>query len=162
MKRATTLIIISFLLLCAMLGCKSYGKRLEFNKDEVYYTPAVTEDEAKNLGNYLQKIGYFSGQGYTVQLDKSNDTYQARFVVQKGIENNDAALNAFKGLVNQLSKDVFNGGKVEVHICDDKLKTLKVVKMNGDVVRAEQSDETLDQQRLAVCKLPSPLYAADV
>lgn len=137
MKRVTVPIIICFLLLCVMLGCNSYGKRLEFNKDEVYYTQAVTEDEAKSLGNYLQKIGYFSGQGYTVQLDKANDTYQARFVVQKGIESNDAALNAFKGLVNQLSKDVFKGGKVEIHLCDEHLKTLKVVKMNGDVVRLE-------------------------
>ena len=159
MKRATTLTIISFLFLCTMLGCKSYGKRLEFNKDEVYYTSAVTEDEAKNLGNYLVKIEYFTGQKYTVQLDKSDDTYQARFVVQPGIENNEEALPAFKRLVNQLSKDVFNGAKVEIHLCDSKLKTLKVVKMNGDVVRARQSDDTSAQQRLAALNLPSLLYS---
>ena len=72
------------------------------------------------MGNYLVKIEYFTGQKYTVQLDKSDDTYQARFVVQPGIENNEEALPAFKRLVNQLSKDVFNGAKVEIHLCDSK------------------------------------------
>ncbi|MDT5123388.1 MAG: hypothetical protein QOC96_2870 [Acidobacteriota bacterium] len=159
MKRATTLTIISFLFLCAMLGCNSFGKRLEFNKGELYYTSAVTEDEAKKLGNYLVIIGYFADRQVTVQLDKSSDTYQVRFVVQEGGEKNEEALASFKLLVNMLSKDVFNGAKVEIHLCNDKLKTIKVVKMNGDVVRAEQSNDSPGSQRLAALNLSALLYS---
>jgi hypothetical protein len=159
MKRATTLTIISFLFLCTMLGCNSFGKRLEFNKGELYYTSAVTEDEAKNLGNYLVKIGYFADKQVTVQLDKSGDTYQVKFVIQEGGEKNEEAIASFKLIVNLISKEVFNGAKVEVHLCNDKLKTIKVVKMNGEVVRAQQSDDSASSQRLAALNLPGLLYS---
>lgn len=134
--KKTNRAVIGFLFLCAMLACASYGKRLEFNQGELYYTSAVTEDEAKNLGNYLVKVGYFADKKVAVQLDKSGDTYQVRFVVQKGGENNQEAIAAFKELVNMISKDVFKGAKTEIHLCDDSLKTIKVVKMNGDVTDA--------------------------
>src|SRR5210317_1724895 len=108
-------------------GCGQHGKRLEFNGGEVYYTSSVTEKEAKKLGKYLVDSGFFDGNEKTVQLDKSGDVYQCRMVIKKGYESDSDYLDLTKIFALRLTRDVFNGDKAEVHLCDEYLKTLKVV-----------------------------------
>lgn len=130
MKRTILLTMICCLLTGLMLGCSSYGTKLEFNGSQVFYTKNVTEAEAKKLGDYLVKGEFFSDQNKgTVQLDKSGDTYQFRMVVKEGVAIDDKLVALFKTVATELSKNVFNGAKVEIHLCDSNLKTLKVVPM---------------------------------
>lgn len=121
-----------FVLAVSLLSaaCSNYGTKLDFKKGELYYTSNVTEDEAKKLGNYLTEIDYFNDQEkLSVQLDKANDTYQVRFVVKDGIENNEQIQQQFKQLAKIMSGKVFGGAKTEVHFTDQHLKTLKVLPM---------------------------------
>ncbi len=131
MKRTILLIVIGCLATVLMLGCNAYGTKLEYGKGELYYTKNVTEAEAKKLGDYLTKIKFFEGDGKTVQLDKSGDTYQFRMVVKEGLDKDEKYITASQEAAVEISKNVFEGAKVEVHLCDNKLKTLKVVTMNG-------------------------------
>ncbi len=76
----TTTLILT-VLLAVGLACSSYGTKLDFNGGELYYTDNVTEADAKKLGDYLVKSGFFGGRQVTVQLDKAGATYQFRMVV---------------------------------------------------------------------------------
>ena len=116
------------ILLASGLACNSYGEKLEFNGGDVYYTKNSNEADAKKLGEYLVKEGFFDGKPKTVQLDKSGSTYQVRLVIQKEKQNDQATADNLKEFAGQISKDVFGNAATEVHICDEELKTIKVVK----------------------------------
>jgi hypothetical protein len=116
------------MLLFAGLACSNYGTKLDFNGGEVYYTDKVTEAEAKKLGEYLVKEEFFDGKPKTVQLDKAGSTYQFRMVVQKEKQNDEGTIELMKTFAGQISADVFNDAPTELHICDESLKTVRVVK----------------------------------
>ena len=116
------------ILLVVGLACNQYGEKLEYNGGELYYTKNVTEAEAKKLGDYMVKEGFYDGTKKSVQLDKSGSTYQFRMVVVKDKQTDPATAAAMKNIANELSQNVFNNAPTEVHICDDQLKTLQVVK----------------------------------
>ncbi len=116
------------ILLAFGLACNQYGEKLEFNGGELYYTKNVAEAEARKLGEYLVKEEFYDGKEKTVQLDKEGGTYQFRMVVIEDKRNDESTLEIFKTFASQLSTDVFNDAPVEVHVCDEKLKTLKIVK----------------------------------
>lgn len=131
LRKKSLVILIGCLLTGLMIGCDSYGTKLDFNGGELYYTKNTTEADAKKLGDYLVKGKYFDGEKKTVQLDKSGDTYQVRMVVKEGTEKDEKNVALFQVIANDISKNVFGGAKTEIHLCDDHLKTQKVVSMNG-------------------------------
>tara|TARA_B100001250_G_C19140289_1_gene503515 strand:+ start:36 stop:419 length:384 start_codon:yes stop_codon:yes gene_type:complete len=108
-------------------SCEGYGELLEFNGGELYYTSNVTLAEANKLGKYCVKEGFFDGNEKTIQLDKEGSTYLFRMVVKKGIENDQEFINIAKVTAAELSQNVFNGKQVDIHLCDENLKTLRVV-----------------------------------
>ena len=127
-KNFITTILVLTVLMAVGLACGSYGTKLDFNGGELYYTDNVTEADAKKLGDYLVKSGFFDGRKITVQLDKSGSTYQFRMVVVKEKQNDDATMILMKAFAGEISEDVFNDAPTELHICDDQLKTLRVLK----------------------------------
>jgi hypothetical protein len=131
MKRPVLLLIIGCFVMCLMLGCNSYGTKLVFNGGELYYTKNVTETEANKLGDFLVGSGYFTGDKKSVQLDKSGETYQVRMAVKEGIDKDEKFLALYPVYAAAISKNVFNGAQVEIHLTDAQLKTLKVVPMKG-------------------------------
>lgn len=131
---ATTLITIMFLLF-SVSGCSKldYGTKLTFAKtNELYYTDKVTSKEAQALGDYLVKIGIFADDSNTrsVQLNKDGSTYEFRMVVKKGLEQDQTVVEAMKIISLDLSNTIFNGAPVDIHLCDDKFETLRVVISN--------------------------------
>ena len=127
-KNSITTILVLTILLAVGLACSTYGTKLDFNGGELYYTDNVTEADAKKLGEYLVKSGFFDGRKITVQLDKSGATYQFRMVVVKEKQNDDATMILMKTFAGEISEEVFNDAPTELHICDDQLKTLRVLK----------------------------------
>ena len=120
-----TFLIVAVMIASVFKG--NYGTELKFNGGQLFYTSAVTKDEAEKLGNYLIKEGVFDGNKKTVQLNKSNNTYEVRMVVKKGIDQDTDIIDAIKELNEAISKDVFNSSPVETHLCDEKLKTIRVI-----------------------------------
>jgi hypothetical protein len=121
-------IVAIAMMLVVVLACNQHGTKLEFNGGELYYTDNVTEAEAKKLGEYLVKETFFDGQKKSVQLDKSGSTYQFRMVVKKELQNDDSFTANAKVAATEISENVFNKAPTEVHICDENLKTIRVVK----------------------------------
>ena len=114
-------------LLAIGLACSGNGTKLDYNGGELFYTSNVTEAEAKKLGDFLVKEQVFSGKRATVQLDKAAGTYQVRMVIIPEKQNDAVYQGLLKTFAGQISSEVFNNGATEIHICDDSLKTLKVV-----------------------------------
>ena len=127
-KNFLTTILVLTVLLAVGLACTGYGTKLDFNNGELYYTDNVTESDAKKLGDYLVKSGFFNGRKITVQLDKSGATYQFRMVVQPEKQNDEATMVLMKAFASEISEEVFNNAPTELHICDDQLKTIRVLK----------------------------------
>ncbi len=131
MKRYALSLLLGIFYLVTLTGCQSFGKKLEFNKGELYYTDSVTEAEANKLGEYLVKGEFFDGKEKTVQVNKEGGTYQFRMVVGENFRNDQDFLDNAKTFCSELSINVFGNAPVEVHVCDERLNTLKVVKATG-------------------------------
>jgi hypothetical protein len=127
---SVSILIVAVLFSLIVTGCSNYGTKLTYNKtNDLYYTGNVTKEEAQSLGDYLVEQEFFANDenARSVQLDKSGSTYQFRMVVKKGLEQDQSTINTAKIFAAELSKSVFNGKTVDIHFCDDSLKTLKVV-----------------------------------
>jgi hypothetical protein len=125
-----------------LISCgDGYGTKLEYGSTELYYTDKVTEKEAKALGDYLEETKFTEGdETKTVQLTKEGDVYQFRMVVKESyLDDEDyEAIAAYYAYT--LSLDVFDGEEVEMHFCDDKLETKKVVEMDKGYAGDEDMD----------------------
>lgn len=116
--------------IAGFVSCSNYGEKKMFDSTELYYTDKVTEAEADALGKFLQDEEFTDGSDTkTVQLTKEGDVYQFRLVVKEGYEKDEDYIAIAEAFAGQISENVFEGKEVEIHLCDDKLKTLKVVKM---------------------------------
>ena len=104
------------------------GHKIMFNGGELYHTSSVSETEARKLGEYLVKNGFFDGNPTSVQITRSNGTIQFRMVVIKAMDRDPQFVQMATQFSQELSRDVFGGKTVELHLCDENLKTLKVVK----------------------------------
>jgi hypothetical protein len=104
-----------------------WGNKLTFNGGDLYYTSSVQETEAKKLGEYLTQGGFFDGSQKSVQIHKSGDIWEFRVVVKQGYEKDEKNVEIFKKIAVELSKDVFKGVPVDIHLCDPYFKTLRVV-----------------------------------
>ncbi len=135
MLRMVTL--AGLLLSVALISGCDYGTKLEFNGGELYYTDNVDEAMAKRLGKYLVKEKFFDGKEKSVQLDKQDGVLQFRMVVVEDYKDRkDFMPILFRVMATQISRDVFDGQPLEVHLCDNRLKTLDVVKQL-DVKKSE-------------------------
>jgi hypothetical protein len=122
------------LLLTGVVG--GYGTQLTFNHGELYYTASVKADDAQRLGSYLVKEKFFDGHRISVQLTKENGTYQSRMVTQPKALEDKGYMQIAGQFAGEMSQHVFNGAKVEIHLCDDHLKTVKVI---PEASKAKQS-----------------------
>ena len=109
-----------------------YGTMLEFNATQVYYTSNVTENEATKLGEFLIREEFADGVEKTIQLDKENDIYQFRMVAIDTVINNEEWTPVFKSFLSDIKIDLFSDSNVELHLCDDNLETVQVVKFEAN------------------------------
>jgi hypothetical protein len=120
------------LVLLALSGC-GYGSKVQHGNIEVYYTDGVTQAEADRLGAYLAKTWGAAGGRRSVQIKKTDDGYQFRMVVRKEFQKNENMLKRLQFDAARVSRDVFDGAAVELHACDEHLRTLQAFPPRPDV-----------------------------
>lgn len=123
----TSLFILG--LVVFLTSCNPYGKKLEYNGTEVYYTDLVERHEAEKLGDYLVSSEFADGNPKSVQLtkDKESGNYAFRMVTTPEAAKNKAYEVLFKVVAKQISDTVLNKAVVDFHVCDNTFKTLKVI-----------------------------------
>jgi hypothetical protein len=113
---------------CAGKYPSEWGKRLQYGDCKLFYTPLVTEEKARKLGDYLVETGFFKkGNAGTVQITKEGDLYQFRMVVKEGVGDDTEFLKAVGMFAAHLSRNVFDNEMLEIHLCDKQFKTLQTV-----------------------------------
>jgi hypothetical protein len=113
----------------AFSSCNDLGTKKEYNGVELYYKGDVTETEADALGVFLKETGFSDGSRKTIQLLKNGSTYEMHMVVIDGYQDKEdwtASVSEYAGMI---SDNVFKGASVEMHLCDENMKTLKVLQM---------------------------------
>lgn len=134
-------LLLFIMLVLGSCSRPDYGALLHFNNAELYFTERVTESEATRLGEYLVDYGIFSGQVITVQLDKDQTTYLFRWVFPDTTTLDSTALRNVGLFTIQLSEEVFHHAPVDIHFCNERLETQKVVPFlatNTEAVRQDQ------------------------
>ncbi|MBL0069859.1 MAG: hypothetical protein IPP39_15725 [Chitinophagaceae bacterium] len=141
--------------LFSLMSCSgNYGEKVTFstNTGEVYYKgDGVTEADAKAVGEFLEKQGYFSKDGNrtSVQISKKDKTIEARFVVNDtklaAVKNADASFEIIGAL---MSKEVFKNEPVDVIYTDDKFADKKTIAYNPKVLESANTiAEIKDMQK---------------
>ena len=127
MRISKKLILICFSL--AIVACSGYGKKLEYNKTEVYYTANIEKLEAEKLGEFLVSSGFAGENEKSVQLSKNEESgnYQFRMVTTEEAANSESYQTIFKMFAKQISDSVFNKKPVDFHVCNNTFETLKVI-----------------------------------
>lgn len=127
MKISKKIILICFSL--TIVACSGYGKKLEYNKTEVYYTSNVKKSEAEKLGEFLVSSGFAGENEKSVQLSKNEESgnYQFRMVTTEKAANSESYQTIFKMFAKQISDSVFNKKPVDFHVCNNTFETLKVI-----------------------------------
>lgn len=113
------------------LACDGYGQKLKQKNIEVYIKKPVTRDQGMKLLNFLvdSKFGATPGRK-TLQLLKKEEVFQLRMVIKGKPEDLDpAALNSLKLIGGLVANQVLDGAELELHLCNNRLKTQKVLKI---------------------------------
>ncbi len=113
--------------LVLLTGATKYGAVLKVNQSDLYYTTAVSKEQAQALGDYLVQAQFFDGRHLSVQLTKEGQILQVRFPVKPGFEKDEAYVVSVRVAADELSQKVFHGQPVEIDLCDSELKTLRAV-----------------------------------
>jgi hypothetical protein len=108
-----------------------HGELLSVNGAELYFTSSVTRAEAEKLAEYLVRVGHFGGVRKRVQLTRAGKIYQVRYAVRKGVESDSGLIQDWQFAAAEMSREVFGGEPVEIHLCDRSLQTLRVVMPTG-------------------------------
>jgi ribosomal protein S16 len=103
-----------------------FGRELSFGKAKLFFKLPVTESEARRLGEYLVAQEVLKPDS-RCQIAKQEGVYQFRFLAKEGIGLDQQFVTLLKVFASQLSQNVFEGAKVEIHLCDERLKTVQVV-----------------------------------
>lgn len=126
MKRLLSLIAIVSVLFVA---CNSYGDKYTVKNSEIYYKDGMTADDAKKLGDFLAKNGYFdSTNKKSVQLLKDKDSIAVKFVVDKAkVNENKGSEFLFTIIGSAISSEVFPGKPLRIELADPYMKTFKSI-----------------------------------
>ena len=111
----------------AVTGGFNSEKQLVFNNGELHYVLPVTDAEANRFGEFLLANHVFNGDRKTVEIKKVGSVYQFRMVVNKGTEKDEKYASICKMFCGEISRSVFGGAPVTIHLCDDHLNTVRVI-----------------------------------
>jgi hypothetical protein len=130
MKKIFGIAVIALLFLPVLISCNNNGKKIkvEGTKGEVYYTEGVTESEAKKVGDVLKDEYFSSDKGASIQVTKEKEEYTVRFIYDKDFYDKHENLeNVFKQFGLKISREVFNGEKVNIALADERFKDFKTI-----------------------------------
>jgi hypothetical protein len=106
------------------LGLGGQHRLVVGTKDEVYFTGAATQDDARALGEALKKAGYFEDRGFTVILSKDSDGTAISFVVKDGVWDDAAMASGYQDLGRGLAPAV-GGLPIKVRLVNALKQTKK-------------------------------------
>lgn len=119
---------------------QEWGEKVVNFGTEIYYKGDVTKEDATKLGERLKESEFSDGTRKSIQLLKEEGVWQFRMVVLPEFAEDEMMRNTFRQMCLELSSH-FEGEQVVVHICDNELKTLHVVKgLRGRLMMVDEAE----------------------
>lgn len=95
---------------------------------EIRYTNKVMIEDVEKLKDFLIDYKFSSDRvEKTVEIDRENMTYIFKLVIEKNRLEDKNVISYLTLLKMEMSKNVFSGLVVKIHMCDDLMNTLKVI-----------------------------------
>ena len=116
----------------AIVMPEDFGRKLIFlESNALYYTDDVTLEEAQRLGTYLVQESFFKNDDMvrSIQLNHNGTAYEFCMIIEEGLETDPGLVAGMENLASILSNDVFDNERLEVHLCADRFRTLKIIEM---------------------------------
>jgi hypothetical protein len=124
--RGLAYLVVALVYLVAVFARRGRGARLRLQGGgELYYTPPVTKAEASSVAAYFN-AGRKGARGL-YQLSRKEHSYQLRVSVLPGTENNAHSAAVWQDIAGDLSEYCLGHAPIEVHLCNGRLKTLRVI-----------------------------------
>lgn len=127
MKHTLRYVVLFAALLLPLSACNKYGKKVSENGCEVHYKKPIKKSRAKKVLKFLNDTKFCNGSRKSLQIRKEGEGFEFRMVVKKDKEKDPKVLKMMGIYAAQLSANVFDKKRVEIHLCDKRLKTIKVV-----------------------------------
>jgi len=109
---------------------ESPAPHLTFGPDEeVIYDNGAAEAEARKIGQFLQANGFFNGVGgKSVRVMRPENVLVVEFVLQQRALDDPLFVKDFKVVQARLSREVFDGRPVEVHLVNNRWEVQHTLK----------------------------------
>lgn len=98
-----------------------------FYGGEIYYTKKIKKKQVEKLGSFLIQDEFFDGSTKSVLLDRKDKEYHFHMVVLDGYVEDSEFLTITKMYSKHLSDHAFSGAPVHIHLCDNRMNTLKII-----------------------------------
>lgn len=108
------------------LGIYPFGKRVTFNKNELYYTKDVTRQEVDKLIKYLMSTGGADTE-VSFQLDRDGDTLVVRMVGSSEAIKTSEFDASFDAMEREFQQFVFTDTNVRFEVTDFKFEPAKII-----------------------------------
>ena len=92
---------------------------------EVFFDEQVDRKLAEQFAKHYADTN--AGKGMTLKIARRDTVYEVHMVVLKGLVNDPGVLAGMRLEGALLSERIFNGAPVEMHLCDEVLRVLRVV-----------------------------------
>lgn len=105
----------------------NHGTRLSMGEGDLFFTNNVQRAVAERLRVFLMAQGFTGKNSITAQLNLANTTWQFRLMVLPQKAKDPDYIATCRAFGAQLSREVFGGAAVEVHLCDLDFRTLHAI-----------------------------------
>ena len=132
-KLAGALVAAAIAAVC-LLAANS-DSQLTFKQGVLLYNASISPDVATSVGEYLVRQKYFSDEkAVTVQLDREQEVYRLRFVIDPAHANDVLPNIAFGMMGSEIAREVLGGQSIEVALYDERLQPVKIVPASAKLV----------------------------
>lgn len=105
----------------------NHGTRLDMGKGDLFFTNTIQRVVAERLRTFLLAQGFTGANSITAQLNLADSTWQFRLMVLPQKAKDPDYIATCQAFGAQLSRQVFGGAPVEVHLCDLDFRTLHAI-----------------------------------
>ena len=116
------------------VSCNSHGDHYNVNDNSIiYYKDGMTQGDAKILGDFLVKNGYFDTRTEkAVQLGVEKDTINIKFGIDRSKVTDEMSVQSlFIVMGTAISAEVFGGKPLKIVLADQELKAFDDVTIPG-------------------------------